>query len=251
MSLNLVASNLKCPIIGYREGAPMSISDLKRIAVISSLFLAFGAIGCARMSGFGGSGSAPQNNKLGEGIQAQALQILQNRCTSCHQTASGPKDVKNLLDVNYLLSANLITAGDPANSRIFGEISGNDMPPTGGIPESEKTIISDWILSLKPAGPPPQVPPSEPPPAEAPTFKEVSVQIFGQYCIGCHNVNTHKAGFAFDSYAGVLKAVVKGSPANSIIWNVTNQGAMPPKQTLSVDQVRMISDWIQAGALDN
>lgn len=123
-------------------------------------------------------------------LQAQALQILESKCASCHQTgASG--GVTQILNVNHLVGSGLVVAGDPTKGALVDSIQSGRMPLNGSITAGEIQTIRDWISSMVLTG---TVTPS-PTASPLPAGKTVGVdsalhtqamQILNTNCAGCH-----------------------------------------------------------------
>jgi hypothetical protein len=66
---------------------------------------------------------------------------------------------------------------------------------------------------------------------------------------GLEHINMNTKALA---YTGVKKFVVVGNPTTSKMFTEVNTGAMPEgKPKLPANLIKLISDWIKAGALDN
>ena len=84
---------------------------------------------------------------------------------------------------------------------------------------------------------------------------ETQIQtIFNSSCTNCHQYGSQN-GLNLTAYTGVMTggtsglAVVAGDHANSLLWTRVNDGSMPPSGNLSSDQVNLIAQWIDEGAL--
>jgi len=89
---------------------------------------------------------------------------------------------------------------------------------------------------------------------KTPSFKTDVMPILSNACANCHGGKKKKGRVDTSSYAGVLKTVKVNEPDKSqLVKAVTGQGAklMPPKVGLSDAQVKIIKDWIAAGAKDD
>jgi len=92
----------------------------------------------------------------------------------------------------------------------------------------------------------------------APTFTTIYSSIITPNCGGalCHLKRPTPFGYDFSSKSAAAASwradVVAGDAENSPMFQVLNLAIMPKdKPPLSVDQLFMIYDWINAGALDN
>jgi uncharacterized membrane protein len=206
---------------------------------------------------WGSSSGGVLNGDLSTG--SQALTIIQQNCTECHTSSSGPANVYNLTDVNHLISANLIVVGQPSQSTLYQAISSGSMPPSGALSASDQAIISNWIKSLAVATAPTPTPtpvPSTnptPTPSQSVSFQSLETQIFSAKCIACHSANDASGGYHFDTYAGVMEAVSTSSPASSLVYTITSSGDMPPSASnrLAAAQEALLLQWIEQGAPNN
>ena len=86
---------------------------------------------------------------------------------------------------------------------------------------------------------------------------EAAKTVLTANCLGCHSGPGAKEGIDYSSYDTIMKGghegpvVVAGDPANSmIIKAMRGNGAkqMPPGKSIAEDQIKIVEDWIQAGA---
>lgn len=81
--------------------------------------------------------------------------------------------------------------------------------------------------------------------AELITFEVVKTQVLEKHCFECHSRDTNKGGVQLETYANVLKEV-QG------IRDTVFRKSMPPRRRtdlkLSDSQIKLIIDWIDAGA---
>jgi len=92
----------------------------------------------------------------------------------------------------------------------------------------------------------------------APTFTTIYNTIITPNCGGaqCHLKRPTPFGYDFSSKSAASTSwrgdVVAGDADNSPMFQVLNFAIMPKdKEPLTVDQLFMVYDWINAGALDN
>ena len=85
---------------------------------------------------------------------------------------------------------------------------------------------------------------------------ETQIQtIFNNNCTSCHQYGSQN-GLNLTTYAGVMNggtsgaAIVAGDHANSLLWVRVDNGSMPPSGNLSSDQINLIAQWIDEGALE-
>ena len=83
-------------------------------------------------------------------------------------------------------------------------------------------------------------------------FQENILPIFVTKCsmTGCHNSVTHKEGYDFSTYEGIMKGVTANHPLFSEVYTVISGSnpSMPEKQKLDQKDVSYIKIWIKMGA---
>jgi hypothetical protein len=96
----------------------------------------------------------------------------------------------------------------------------------------------------------PAIPPSNNPNA---TFTYVNRNVLIPKCAGCHKAATLPGGYAFESYADTLKAVVPTQPNSSnFYYAISAAGTMPLNGTkVNATDLQAVHDWIQDGAKNN
>jgi mono/diheme cytochrome c family protein len=96
---------------------------------------------------------------------------------------------------------------------------------------------------------------SDGPPASA-TFSSVSA-VFAKNCVGCHTGAKAKEGIDLNTYASVMKGgregaiITAGEPEKSVIimaMRGKGKDQMPPAGPLAEEQIKVVEDWIRAGA---
>lgn len=104
---------------------------------------------------------------------------------------------------------------------------------------------------------------AETPVSELPAPAEVSfagevMPIFSDSCVECHGGAKTRAGLDLTSYVGLISGsqegavIFPGSPQESVLLQEVIDGSMPKRgPKLSPDQIKVISDWIAAGAPNN
>jgi cytochrome c553 len=77
-------------------------------------------------------------------------------------------------------------------------------------------------------------------------------------CTKCHGVEQTKAGLDVRTYEGLMAGsfkgpvLVVGKSAESLLVQMVTKGKMPKRgDKLTSAQIQTISDWINAGALNN
>jgi WD40 repeat protein len=96
---------------------------------------------------------------------------------------------------------------------------------------------------------------------DTPTYRGEIRAIFKDHCSSCHNPDKKKGDLNLLSYQGLMQGsgsgeiINKGSPMDSILYNVMTHAAeptMPPKKDKCDDEVLdLIKKWIEAGAPDS
>ena len=231
--------------------------------------------------------------------KAQAINIIQTNCTSCHTSTAGPASIYNLTDPYHLMNTGLIVPGLPSVSPLYSTVAVR-MHPTNPLSAADKLVIFNWIKAM--ATPPtpgvslscafnadtvasgssrtayqtPTVPAGQTCVSQlrtctngvlsgaytfsscaeiafpVGTFKSLQAGIFNARCISCHSAAKLSGGFAWDTYAGVLRGVNIATPTASKIYIQTQSGNMPKGgPPLSAAEVAEILQWITAGALNN
>ena len=185
------------------------------------------------------------------GIQDAAVQILNKRCAECHSNTNMNGNVGDLTNVEYDVYSRLVIPGEPEISPIITQVTQGLMPAgRPGLSGAEVEVLKSWIKGLNedalgPGG-------GLPPPTNIdPKYSVLAAQVFSSRCVACHAGRNYK----LNSYAEVLRTVVPGNAANSLLYRAVtvgaNGGKMPQGGALSSAQIKAIEDWINAGAMNN
>ena len=90
------------------------------------------------------------------------------------------------------------------------------------------------------------------------SFAADVLPIFKQSCTRCHGSSRQSGELRLDSYAALMAggkdgaAVIPNDAAGSLLVELISNGKMPRNAApLPADKITLISDWINAGALDN
>ena len=90
------------------------------------------------------------------------------------------------------------------------------------------------------------------------SFSAGVLPIFEARCTRCHGTSRQNGGLMLNSYAALMAGgtdglvVAPGDAAGSVLVRLITEGEMPKNSSpLSAEQITLISDWINAGALDN
>ncbi len=97
----------------------------------------------------------------------------------------------------------------------------------------------------------------EGPEKAADRFESRVAPLLAKHCLECHGPASRKGGLDLsrkaEAFAGGKNgnAIVPGKPAESLLWEHVESGAMPPKSRppLSADDRRLLKDWIAGGAV--
>jgi hypothetical protein len=194
------------------------------------------------------------------------LPIFVNNCaiSGCHN-GSGGESGMNL--GSYTDISKNVVAGNPDGSRLYQAIIskwGNLMPPDKPLSSSDRTKIRIWIEQ-----------------GAANTvctdttgtggggggggtivrracFTRDIFPVIVSHCAttGCHDAISHREGYNYSTYAGIMKSVTAGNPGNSRLYRVITlsggESKMPPSNSpqLTVAQIDSIGKWISYGALN-
>jgi mono/diheme cytochrome c family protein len=95
-------------------------------------------------------------------------------------------------------------------------------------------------------------------PASGISFANDVSPIFASSCTECHGGKQTKAGLDLQTYESLIAGsfdgvvIVAGNSAESFLVQQVVEGEMPKRgPKLTAEQIQIISDWINAGALNN
>ena len=90
------------------------------------------------------------------------------------------------------------------------------------------------------------------------SFASDILPLFESRCIGCHGGERTQEGLDLKTHASLLTGsengpvVTPGDAANSLLVEMVAEQKMPKRgPKLTPDQVQLITDWVNQGALDN
>ena len=81
--------------------------------------------------------------------------------------------------------------------------------------------------------------------------------IFTDNCISCHEGSHVASELDLRTYTSLMAGskngavIVESNHSNSLLWQKVSSGAMPPSGNLTTDQITLISNWINEGAIEN
>ena len=208
-----------------------------------------------------GSSSLASSSSLD--AKSQALNVLDKNCVACHNSSNlSGTGLSYADDLNRLAVSPYVVPGNPQASSLYQEIQNGTMPPGTPLSAAEAGLIYDWIKSLGPASPSPtpsvtptatplKTPTPTPTPSATPntaTFSYIYANILQPKCVSCHG---SAGGYSYASYADTMKSVVANNANNSPLYSSVYNGRMPTSTKLSTQEIQIIYNWIQAGALNN
>jgi mono/diheme cytochrome c family protein len=101
-------------------------------------------------------------------------------------------------------------------------------------------------------------PATEVPAASGISFANDVMPIFQNSCVGCHGGDQTRAGLDLKTYDSLMSGsingavIAPGSVAESLLVELVAEGKMPKRgDKLTPEQVKLISEWVAAGALNN
>lgn len=98
-------------------------------------------------SGGGGSTGGGDNNTVPPDSVTFAKYIVPlfaANCTTCHSGNESP-DLRAANAYSALTSGKFVVAGNAANSVLYQKVSSGEMPPGGGLKQSDIDLIKNWI----------------------------------------------------------------------------------------------------------
>lgn len=247
------------------------IISIASLAVLASCSYPMGLVGI----GSEVMGDNDSASLMNPSLEPQAMAIIEQNCTGCHTQTGGPANVYNLTDTNHLLTTGMLVPGDADASFLYTITQSDQMPPGGGVSQSDKDILRRWIAgdsggstptpTPTPSPSPTPIPTPTPSPTPSPTptptptptpvptvtYASLRASIFQPKCLACHTGSSAKAGVALDTYAGATKtnSINKTTPTSSRIYVTTKNGSMPTSGAkLTADQYNSLLIWVQNGA---
>ena len=153
---------------------------------------------------------------------------------------------------------------------IVGLLTACGAQPTAA-PASPPTDTAAPATAAPTEAPPPTdtAAPTEAPATEAPatqpavegatvSFANDILPLFESRCIGCHGGERTQEGLDLKTHVSLMTGssngvvVVPGDAANSLLVEMVATQKMPKRgPKLTPDQVQLITDWVNQGALDN
>lgn len=163
--------------------------------------------------------------------------------------------MKNKLIINLTLLALIITACGGQATQTAPE------PAAPTQAESQPIVIPTLTVAVPieaTASPEAFMPATETPAAVGVSFANDVMPIFAGSCNDCHGGKQTKAGLDVTAYDSLMAGsfdgvvIVAGNSAESLLVQMVTKGKMPKRgPKLTAGQIQIISDWIDAGALNN
>jgi cytochrome b subunit of formate dehydrogenase/nitrate/TMAO reductase-like tetraheme cytochrome c subunit len=170
--------------------------------------------------------------------------LILAKCAACHSTL----DMTGLAMDTYANTmaggkdGPVVVPGDSANSILY------TLQAVGGHPgqfsEDELDVVQAWIDAGAPESA--RVP-------AGPTWDDVA-PLFQEKCGTCHNT-ADMTGLALDTYADAMaggkngEVILPGDSANSVLYTLQAAGGHPG--TLTSEELALVQEWIDAGAVES
>ena len=128
--------------------------QIKFIFIVSTCLLSLSTLfqNCAK-SNITNSGAAASQQTI---LESKSIDILNQKCSSCHSEASGAANttpgadpITNISNVDYLLRTRLVIPGEPELSPIYQSVRNGEMPINESLDTQEIQTIKDWISGIK------------------------------------------------------------------------------------------------------
>lgn len=192
-------------------------------------------------------------------LEEKALQILQNRCLSCHNNSYAEFGVNLEGDSLSLIGRGLIIPGLPEASSLYKSVISEGrakdgiapMPIGNRLPASEISDLEKWIaqgVERKQVGGDPQASPQN-----YYYDQDIKPILQAHDCLQCHSsssgASASQGGYIqLDTYSKVMNFVTIGSE-DSLLYDSIQSGRMPKNRApVPEDKQKIIRDWILNGA---
>lgn len=170
--------------------------------------------------------------------------LILAKCAACHSTP----DMTGLAMDTYAntlaggKNGSVVVPGDSANSVLYSLQAAGGHP--GQFSEDELAVVQTWID----AGAPERAGVSA-----GPTWDDVA-PVFQEKCGTCHTT-VDMTGLALDTYADAMaggkngEVIMPGDSANSVLYSLQAAGDHPG--TLTPEELALVQEWIDAGAVES
>lgn len=203
-----------------------------------------------------------------DAIESKAFEILETRCAVCHNESMAMGEISYITNINDLQYYRLVVKYEPLLSPLYTVLNDEEQHMMI-LSQPELQVIYKWINDgLGSGGAAGVAPPSSIP--LTPTFTSIRTGIIAPKCAGCHtpnagNNNTPSGGFNQSTHQtitssnglGTTRVIMPGNAAGSrYVQRITSTDVafrMPRNAPapLTPQEIQVITDWINAGALNN
>lgn len=181
-------------------------------------------------------------------FQSTLYPVLRTHCGSCHGVGQVPQFAVQSVDTSHRNILPLVNLSNAASSRIVSKIQAGHSGIASSVASILQTQITAWANELASAGTqPPQIL------LEA-KFSSIHALILVPKCVGCHNPAGKRPSENYSDYNSTLSTgKVRPNNANdSAMYTECASGKMPEDApNLSPEELTVLRDWINSGALDN
>ncbi|MCB0349856.1 MAG: hypothetical protein KDD38_01655 [Bdellovibrionales bacterium] len=180
--------------------------------------------------------------------------ILNNKCASCHNSATTDNPLRDITNSQYLIDNKFIVIGLPQTSPLYLDVIDGLMPPPGSpdLTDQEVGILRDWIAAeggnfdTYIGGTPID---NGGGPTAAATFTQVR-QILTQNCTSCHRAGGNSPRLDVDAVTlrGAGLVIPNNAAGSQLLQSFSR---MPTSGALGLNsaQAATVRSWINAGAL--
>lgn len=189
----------------------------------------------------------------GAELQVAALDLLENKCATCHNSTMAAGGIDYITDLNALIYYRDVVATEPMLSPLYTVLA-NDDQHMSLLTQQESDLIFRWISDSF-VQPPTVTPPSGGGAPIASTYSSIASQVLNFNCNGCHGATANQTGggLNFTTHANIMAtgSVIAGSANNSLFYQslVRTAERMPLNgSALTNAEIQAIADWINAGA---
>ncbi|MFT3754107.1 MAG: hypothetical protein QM800_14935 [Paludibacter sp.] len=209
------------------------MKDNFRVIIVGHILLLFSSTSCVHDADISTAPKVPFRD---------VLSIVNNKCGSCH----GASGAEYLIDSAEIM--NLVVPNKPFSSKLYTTVtktySENFMPPPPDSPldKEQRTKIYLWILQ----GANPGYNPNDSsvvitPGNDSVSFVSDVLPLFVSNCstTGCHDAITHREGYNFSSYSGLL--------ARGIVPYNSNASRAYTAMNASGEDDQNATTWVAAG----
>ncbi|MCB0408150.1 MAG: hypothetical protein KDD34_08105 [Bdellovibrionales bacterium] len=182
--------------------------------------------------------------------------ILQNNCAQCHGVSQIPRFAvaDPLASHDALFQYGLVDLTTPSNSRLVSKIAQGHQGFSSSLSTQIETAIQAWADGLLAANPGSGLGGLPPTPVLEATFSSIHSLILVPKCVGCHSPTGTRRSEDYSDYQSTLQTgkIVPGNANGSEAYQECVSGSMPEgAPRLSDQELAVLKDWINAGALNN